>query len=179
MKTLYEAASLVEAHLLKDLLAQEGVPAVIHGEFLQGGMGELPAAGLVRLMVDDHHYGAGRAVIERWEVGAAGDIADASQQAVHDDASPDDVTAPAGEQSAHRQPHQPPQRRRDGRNPFGMWIAVAVVATACWLYARAVEAVEVVEVTDVGSRIDGRATNADARPVALSSPGYGAAQRLR
>jgi hypothetical protein len=33
MKTLYEAASLVEAHLLKDLLAQEGVPAVIHGEF--------------------------------------------------------------------------------------------------------------------------------------------------
>lgn len=179
MKTLYEAASLVEAHLLKDLLAQEGVPAVIHGEFLQGGMGELPAAGLVRLMVDDHHYGAGRAVIERWEAGAAGDIADASQQAVHDDASPDDVAAPAGKQSVHRRPHQPPQRRRDGRNPFGMWIAVAVVATACWLYARAVEAAEVVEVTDVGSRIEGRATNVDALPVAPSSPGYGAAQRLR
>lgn len=169
MKTLYEAASLVEAHLLKDLLAQEGVPAVIHGEFLQGGMGELPAAGLVRLVVDDHHYGAGRAVIERWE---ASTISDAP------DASPDDVTASASGQPLHQPPHQqtrrPPQRRRDGRSPFGMWIAVVVVATACWLYARAVEAV------DIGSRVDGRAPQADARqPAPPSLPGYAAALRLR
>jgi hypothetical protein len=70
MRTLYEASSAVEAHLLKDLLAQEGVPASIHGEFLQGAMGELPAAGLVRLMVADEHYAAGRALIERWEAAA-------------------------------------------------------------------------------------------------------------
>lgn len=174
MKTLYEAASLVEAHLLKDLLAQEGVPAVIYGEFLQGGMGELPAAGLVRLMVDDHHYGAGRAVIERWEASTISDIADAPQQSTRDGASP------AGEQSVHRQPHPPPQRRRDGRNPFGMWIAVAVVATACWLYARAVEAIEVVDVVDIDGRIDGRATNADMHhPAPPPTPGNGAALRLR
>ncbi|MFH1812766.1 MAG: DUF2007 domain-containing protein [Pseudomonadota bacterium] len=177
MKTLYEAASLVEAHLLKDLLAQEGVPAVIHGEFLQGGMGELPAAGLVRLMVDDHHYDAGRAVIERWETSTISGIADAPRQSTRDDASP------VGEQSEHRQPHHPPQRRRDGRNPYGMWIAVAVVATACWLYARAVEAVEVVhvvDVVDIDGRIDGRATNAGVHhPVPPSTPGNGAALRLR
>jgi hypothetical protein len=121
MRTLYEASSSVEAHLLKDLLAQEGIPAVIHGEFLQGGVGELPAAGLIRLMVADEHHAAGRALIERWEAapppqfdGADGDLSDRAA----DDARP--------------------HRRR--RNPFGMWIAVAVVATACWLYARAVEA---------------------------------------
>lgn len=174
MKTLYEAASLVEAHLLKDLLAQEGVPAVIHGEFLQGGMGELPAAGLVRLMVDDHHYGAGRAVIERWEASPVSDIPDVPQPSARDEASP------AGEQSVHRQPHPPPQQRRDGRNPFGMWIAAAVVATACWLYARAVEAVERVDVVDVCGCIAGRSTSADMRqPVPPSSPGNSAALRLR
>ncbi|OYW32555.1 MAG: hypothetical protein B7Z51_03040, partial [Methyloversatilis sp. 12-65-5] len=146
---------------------------------LQGGMGELPAAGLVRLMVDDHHYSAGRAVIERWEASTAGDSADASQQSAHDEASPDDVTASAsiGEQSVHGQPHRKsnssPQRRRDGRNPFGMWIAVAVVATACWLYARAVEAV------DPGARIDGRATNVAAHPAPPSLPGHGATLRFR
>ncbi|MCQ9374083.1 DUF2007 domain-containing protein [Methyloversatilis sp. XJ19-13] len=174
MKTLYEAASLVEAHLLKDLLAQEGVPAVIHGEFLQGGMGELPAAGLIRLMVDDHHYGAGRAVIERWEASPVSDIPDVPRPPARGEASP------AGGQSVHRQPHPPPQRRRDGRNPFGMWIAVAVVATACWLYARAVEAIEVVDVVDIDGRIDGRAKNADRQhPAPPPTPGDGAALRLR
>jgi len=174
MKTLYEAASLVEAHLLKDLLAQEGVPAVIHGEFLQGGMGELPAAGLVRLMVDDHHYGAGRAVIERWEASPVSDITDVPGPSVRDEASP------AGEQSVHRQSHPPPQRRRDGRNPFGMWIAVAVVATACWLYARAIEAVELADVVDVDSRTAERSTSAGMRhPVPPPSPGNSAALRVR
>jgi hypothetical protein len=174
MKTLYEAASLVEAHLLKDLLSQEGVPAVIHGEFLQGGMGELPAAGLVRLVVDDHHYVAGRAVIERWEASTVGDAAEVPRQSPHDDASTDDVPASASDLSLHRPQHPPPQQqRRDGRNPFGMWIAVAVVATACWLYARAVEAV------DVCGRIDGRTTNAEApSPASPSSPGNDAAMSL-
>lgn len=120
MRTLYEASSSVEAHLLKDLLAQEGIPAVIHGEFLQGGVGELPAAGLIRLMVADEHHAAGRALIERWEA--------APQQRF--DAGGDELSDRAADDAR-------PHRRR---NPFGMWIAVAVVATACWLYARAVEA---------------------------------------
>lgn len=69
MRTLYEAANGLEARLLHDLLAQEGVPARIYGEFLQGGVGELPVAGLVRLMVDERDYAAGRALIARWESG--------------------------------------------------------------------------------------------------------------
>lgn len=67
MKTLYEASNAVEAHMLLDLLKQEGLAAHIHGEALQGAIGELPAAGLVRLVVDEECYAPARAVIERWE----------------------------------------------------------------------------------------------------------------
>lgn len=67
MKTLYEAASAIEAHMLVDLLKQEGLTAHIHGESLQGAMGEIPASGLVRLVVADEDHAAARAVIDRWE----------------------------------------------------------------------------------------------------------------
>jgi hypothetical protein len=67
MKTLYEAANAIEAHMLADLLEQQGITAHIHGEALQGAIGELPAAGLVRLVVDDEDYASARAAIERWE----------------------------------------------------------------------------------------------------------------
>ena len=67
MKTLYEASSSVEGHMLQDLLRQEGVSARLDGAFLQGAMGGLPASGLVRLVVDEADYENGRAIIERWE----------------------------------------------------------------------------------------------------------------
>jgi Putative prokaryotic signal transducing protein len=67
MRTLYEAANSLEAHMLKDLLAQEGLNAHVQGEHLQGGVGELPAAGLVRLMIDEADHAAGRTLIARWE----------------------------------------------------------------------------------------------------------------
>lgn len=67
MKTLYEAANAIEAHMLCDVLKQEGIAAHIQGEALQGAMGEVPAARLVRLLVAEEDYPAARAVIERWE----------------------------------------------------------------------------------------------------------------
>ncbi len=67
MKTLYEASSAVEAHMLRDLLKQEGIETHIHGEALQGAIGEIPAAGLVRLVVEEEHYGPARGIIDRWE----------------------------------------------------------------------------------------------------------------
>lgn len=67
MKTVYEASSAVEAHMLQDLLRQEDIPSHIHGEFLTGAAGELPAGGLVRLAVEDEHYAPARAAIDRWE----------------------------------------------------------------------------------------------------------------
>lgn len=67
MRTLYEAANAIEAHMLVDLLKREGMTAHIHGEALQGAMGELPAAGLVRLVIDEATYERARAVIGAWE----------------------------------------------------------------------------------------------------------------
>lgn len=67
MRTLYQAANGLEAQMLHDLLAQEGIATQIEGAYLMGGVGELPASGLVRLVVDEADYARGREAIERWE----------------------------------------------------------------------------------------------------------------
>ena len=42
MKKLYRAANLPEAHLLRGLLAQAGIEALVFNENAQGGVGQLP-----------------------------------------------------------------------------------------------------------------------------------------
>ncbi|WP_066256412.1 putative signal transducing protein [Hydrogenophaga flava] len=73
MKTVYEAANALEAHMLADVLRQEGVAAQVMGSYLPGAMGELPAAGLVRLDVDEADFERARAAIERWEANQVSD----------------------------------------------------------------------------------------------------------
>ena len=67
MKTLYEASSVLEAHMLLELLKQEGLSAQIQGEHLVGAIGELPTAGLVRLLIDETEFAQARALVERWD----------------------------------------------------------------------------------------------------------------
>lgn len=67
MKTIYEAPNAIEAHMILDLLKQEGITTQIHGEHLLGAIGELPGAGLVRVVVDDAEFTQARAVVERWD----------------------------------------------------------------------------------------------------------------
>jgi hypothetical protein len=67
MQTVYEAANAAEAHMIADLLRQEGVVAHVRGEHLQGALGELPAAGLVRLEVHEEDHARARDFITRWE----------------------------------------------------------------------------------------------------------------
>lgn len=67
MKTVYNAANMLEAQMLLDVLRQEGITAHIRGAHLQGAMGELPAAGLVRLEVDEEDHVRAREAIDRWE----------------------------------------------------------------------------------------------------------------
>lgn len=67
MKTLYEPADALEAHMLHDFLRQEGITTRIDGAYLQGGVGELPASGLVRLRVEEADYERARAIIKKWE----------------------------------------------------------------------------------------------------------------
>ena len=67
MKTVYEPSNTLEAHMLHDLLQQEGIASRVDGAYLQGAIGELPASGLVRLVVEDDDYDRARGVIRRWE----------------------------------------------------------------------------------------------------------------
>lgn len=50
---VYEPSSLIEAHLLRGMLEQFQIEAQVHGDTLIGGMGELPAAGLLSISVPD------------------------------------------------------------------------------------------------------------------------------
>lgn len=73
MKNAYDAASNIEAHLVKHQLQQAGLDARIEGEYLQGGVGELPAAGNVRVVVPAAEYAAARQVIADWEASESDD----------------------------------------------------------------------------------------------------------
>ena len=53
MHTVYHAETLVDAHLVKDYLEQAGVPAFIAGEYLTGGVGQLPARDFITVGVPD------------------------------------------------------------------------------------------------------------------------------
>lgn len=67
MKTVYRPANGIEAHMLRDLLAQDGIEAHVMGASLEGAIGELPAAGLVRLEVAEEDYAQARALLVEWE----------------------------------------------------------------------------------------------------------------
>lgn len=84
MRTVYEAANAVEAHMIVDLLRQDGIEAHVRGESLTGAMGELPAGGLVRVEVDEVEHVRARAIVERWDAAqpAATASAPAAQQLV-------------------------------------------------------------------------------------------------
>ena len=51
MRTAYHAEGIVDAHLVKDALENAGIPAFINGEYLIGGMGQLPARDFLTVSV--------------------------------------------------------------------------------------------------------------------------------
>ena len=53
MRIVYRAENLVDAHLVKDALAQAEIPAFISGEYLIGGIGQLPARDFIVVSVPD------------------------------------------------------------------------------------------------------------------------------
>ncbi|NUS38133.1 MAG: DUF2007 domain-containing protein [Lysobacter sp.] len=53
MRVVYEATNLIDAHLVRHALEDAGIPAFVRGEALLGGVGELPACGLLAVCVPD------------------------------------------------------------------------------------------------------------------------------
>ena len=64
MRVVYEAASLIDAHLVKHALEETGIPVFLRGEALLGGMGELPLFGVVAVCVPDSAWPEARAVVD-------------------------------------------------------------------------------------------------------------------
>lgn len=67
MKLLYEAQNSIEAHMILNMLEQAGLSGRIDGEYLQGGVGELQAMGIVRVMVEESDYARAREIIDEWD----------------------------------------------------------------------------------------------------------------
>ncbi|NLC60007.1 MAG: DUF2007 domain-containing protein, partial [Gammaproteobacteria bacterium] len=67
MKSIYQAAHGVDAHMVRALLEQAGIPAQVRGEYLQGALGELPVNGMVTVWVAEADAAQAREVVGRWE----------------------------------------------------------------------------------------------------------------
>ena len=69
MRNVYEAANLIDAHLVRQALEAEGIPAFVRGEALTGGIGEIGVFGLVGVMVPDSAWPVARDIVEALELG--------------------------------------------------------------------------------------------------------------
>ena len=69
MIKVYECSTSLEAHMIKNLLESEGVESRVDGEYLQGGIGELQAIGIVRVMVEESDGQKAKGIISNWEAG--------------------------------------------------------------------------------------------------------------
>jgi hypothetical protein len=67
MKCVYEASIALDAYMVFNLLLQEGIHGRVDGEHLAGGVGELQAMNLVRVMVDAEDYDRAMKIIQEWE----------------------------------------------------------------------------------------------------------------
>jgi hypothetical protein len=81
MRVVYEPDNIIDAHLVKGVLEQAGLPVYLRGEFLTGGIGELPVSGMLALCVPEVCEAEARGVLaelERDRAAAATDQQDAS-----------------------------------------------------------------------------------------------------
>jgi hypothetical protein len=67
MRRVFQAANHIQAHLVMHVLEQAGVHALVQGEYLQSGAGELPLGNLVGVAVADEDVEIAREIISEWE----------------------------------------------------------------------------------------------------------------
>ncbi len=67
MHTIYRAGNLFDAHLVKDALEAEGIPAFIAGEYLTGAIGQLPAMDYIAVMVPESSLATAHGIVEAVE----------------------------------------------------------------------------------------------------------------
>jgi len=70
MKVVYDAANIIDAHLVRHALEAAEIPVFLKGEALVGGMGELPLFGVVQVCVPDVAWPQAREVVAALGLGA-------------------------------------------------------------------------------------------------------------
>lgn len=91
MHIAYRAETLIDAHLVKDALERAEIPAFVAGEYLTGGVGQLPAMDYVAVMVPESTREAAAAVVEQVQRA----LAEARREADRWDEDPGIATVPA------------------------------------------------------------------------------------
>ncbi|MEO5628913.1 MAG: DUF2007 domain-containing protein [Thermomonas sp.] len=84
MRIVYNAANLIDAHLVRHALEQQGIPAFVRGEALVGGIGELPAVGLVNVAVPDSAWPEAADIVAALGLGMGPLDADAARDPMPD-----------------------------------------------------------------------------------------------
>ena len=69
MKVVYEAANLIDAHLVRHALEAVEIPVFLRGEQLLGGMGELPLFGVIAVCVPDMAWPEAREIVDALALG--------------------------------------------------------------------------------------------------------------
>ncbi|MEG3191123.1 putative signal transducing protein [Lysobacter sp. D1-1-M9] len=87
MRTVYDAANLIDAHLVRHALEDADIPVFLKGEALVGGMGELPLFGVVQVCVPESAVPKAREVVDALGFGTP---------AARDEESPDAGVFPSG-----------------------------------------------------------------------------------
>ncbi|NUO77428.1 MAG: DUF2007 domain-containing protein [Lysobacter sp.] len=71
MQVVYEAANLIDAHLVRHALEAQDIPVFLKGEALLGGVGELPLFGMVQVCVPEAAWPQARDIVEQLSLGEA------------------------------------------------------------------------------------------------------------
>lgn len=79
MVPVYDADHATDAHLIRHLLEEAGIPCYIRGEHLQGALGELPVFGTMSVCVAEPDAGRARALVRDWQEGLLADDGTGSQ----------------------------------------------------------------------------------------------------
>jgi hypothetical protein len=82
LQQVYSAEDLIQAQMLVDTLASEGIEAHVLGQYLSGGAGELPMTSLLRVVCPARDWARARAIVESFE-------AERARTAVQDERSVD------------------------------------------------------------------------------------------
>ena len=76
MQRVFTAATLLEAHLVQQMLEAEFIPAAVFNENAHGAAGELPITEVWPevWIKDDRHRSEARSIIERYEATSSGEM---------------------------------------------------------------------------------------------------------